>query len=136
MEKQIEVNGVTIELTDEQVNRIFEQTKVKNTKELVKQEILEMLEKYKSNVRFLTESYKVSKYPTSRFKILDENGDWLFTIVYDSKNQHFWYSYYRVYSVFLNKYSINIDDFQEVMKSILEEHLNLMEATPYNQRPF
>ena len=136
MEKQIEVNGVTIELTEDQVKRILEQTKVKNTKELVKQEILEMLEKYKSNVRFLTESYKVSKYPTSRFKILDENGDWLFTIVYDSKNQHFWYSYYRVYSVFLNKYSINIDDFQEVMKSILEEHLNLMEATPYNQRPF
>ena len=136
MEKQIEVNGVTIELTEDQINRILEQTKVKNTKELVKKEILEMLEKYKSNVRFLTESYKVSKYPTSRFKILDENGDWLFTIVYDSKNQHFWYSYYRVYSVFLNKYSINIDDFQEVMKSILEEHLNLMEATPYNQRPF
>ena len=130
MEKQIEVNGVTIELTDEQVNRIFEQTKVKNTKELVKQEILEMLEKYKSNVRFLTESYKVSKYPTSRFKILDENGDWLFTIVYDSKNQHFWYSYYRVYSVFLNKYSINIDDFQEVMKSMLEEHLSLNGITP------
>ena len=136
MEKQIEVNGVMIELTDDQVKKILEQTKIKNTKELVKQEILEMLEKYKSNVRFLGENYKVSKYPTYRFKILDENGDWLFTIVYDSKNQHFWYSYYRVYSVFLNKYSINIDDFQEVMKSILEEHLNLMEATPYNQRPF
>ena len=131
MEKQIEVNGVMIELTEDQVKKILEQTKIKDTKELVKQEILEMLEKYKSNVRFLTESYKVSKYPTSRFKILDENGDWLFTIVYDSKKQRFLYSYYRVYSVFLNKYSINIDDFQEVMKSILEEHLNLKGVTPY-----
>ena len=135
-DKTIEVNGVTIVLTEDQVNKILEQTKVKDTKELVKQEILEMLEKYKSNVRFLDENYKVSKYPTSRFEIFNEEGKWLFDINYNSKNQHFWYSYYRVYSVFLNKYSINIDDFQEVMKSILEEHLNLMEATPYNQRPF
>jgi hypothetical protein len=41
MEKQIEVNGVTIELTEGQVKKILEQTKVKNTKELVKQEILD-----------------------------------------------------------------------------------------------
>jgi len=129
MERQIEVNGVTVELTEDQVKKILEQTKVK--KELVKKEILEMLEKYKSNVRFLDENYKVSKYPTSRFEILDKNGDWLFTIDYDSKNQRFWYSYHRVWMVFNGKHSINIDVFQEVMKSILEEHLNLKEATPW-----
>ena len=130
MEKQIEVNGVMIELTDDQIKKVLEQTKVKNPKELVKQEILEMLEKYKSNVRFLDENYKVSKYPTSRFEILNENGDWLFTIDYDSKNQRFWYSYHRVWMVFNSKHSINKDDFQEVMKSILEEHLNLKGLTP------
>ena len=130
MEKQIEVNGVTIVLTDEQVNRILEQTKVKDTKELVKQEILEMLEKFKTNVRFLDENCNVSKYPTSRFEILNEEGKWLFDIDYDSKNQLFWYSYYRILAIFLEKYSINIDDFQEVMKSILEEHLNLKGVTP------
>ena len=131
MEKQIEVNGVTIELTDEQVNRILEQTKIKVRKELVKQEILEMLEKYKSNVRFIDENYNVSKYPTSRFEILNENREWLFDINYDSKNPDFWYSRYHVYDVFLDKYSINHNDFQEVMKSILEEHLNLKGVTPY-----
>ena len=130
METKIEVNGVTVELTEGQVNKILEQTKVKDTKELVKQEILEMLEKYKSNVRFLDENCEVSKYPTSRFEILDKNGDWLFDIDYDSKNQHFWYSYYRVWSVFSFKYSINYNDFQEVMKSILVEHLNLNGVTP------
>ena len=130
MEKQIEVNGVTIELTDEQVNRILEQTKIKVRKELVKQEILEMLEKYKSNVRFLDENCNVSKYPTSRFEILDKNGEWLFDIDYDSKNPRFLYSFYRVWIVFFAKYSINYDDFQDIMKSILEEHLNLKEATP------
>ena len=130
MEKQIEVNGVMIELTDDQIKKVLEQTKIKNPKELVKKEILEMLEKYKSNVRFLDENYKVSKYPTSRFEILDEKGDWLFTINYDSKNQRFWYSYHRVWMVLNGRYTINYDDFQEVMKSILEECLNLKGVTP------
>jgi hypothetical protein len=127
MERQIEVNGVMIELTDGQVKKILEQTKVKDAKELVKQEILEMLEKYKSNVRFLTENCEVSNYPTSRFEILNEDGKWLFDIDYDSKTPHFWCSYYNVYD---EKYSINYDDFQEVMKSILVEHLNLNGVTP------
>ena len=130
MEKQIEVNGVTIELTEDQVKKVLEQTKVKNTKELVKKEILEMLEKYKSNVRFLDEIYKVSKYPTSRFEIFNDDGYWLFEIDYDSKNQRFWYSYHRVWMIFNDKYSINRNDFQEVMKSILEEYLNLKGVTP------
>ena len=130
-DKTIEVNGVTIELTEDQVNKILEQTKVKDTKELVKQEILEILEKHKSNVRFIDENYNVSKYPTSRFDILNEEGKWLFDIDYDSKNQHFWYSYYRILVIFRDKYSINYDDFQEVMKSILEEHLNLKGVTPH-----
>ena len=129
-DKTIEVNEVTIVLTDDQVNKILEQAKIKDTKELVKQEILEMLEKYKSNVRFLDENYKVSKYPTSRFDILNENGEWLFDIDYDSKNQHFLYSYYRNIIFLKLKYLINHDDFQEVMKSILEEHLNLKGVTP------
>ena len=130
MEKQIEVNGVTIELTKDQVNKILEQTKIKNAKELIKQEILEMLEKYKSNVRFLDENCEGSKYPTSRFEIFNENGEWLFDIDYDSKNPRFLYSYYRILAIFRENYSINYDDFQEVMKSILEEHLNLKGVTP------
>ena len=129
-DKTIEVNGVTIELTDDQVKKILEQTIIKDTKELVKQEILEILEKYKSNVRFIDENYNVSKYPTSRFEILDKNGNWLFTIDYDSENPDFLYSYYSVLDAFNVKYSINYNDFQEVMTDILEEHLNLKGVTP------
>ena len=129
-DKTIEVNGVTIVLTEDQVNKILEQTNIKDTKELVKQEILEMLEKYKSNVRFLDENCNVSKYPTSRFEILNENGEWLFDIDYDSKNPRFLYSYYRIFIFLKLKYLINYDDFQEVMQSILEEHLNLNGVTP------
>ena len=136
MEKQIEVNGVTIELTDDQVNKILGQTKVKDTKELVKQEILEMLEKYKSNVRFLDGYFHVTKYPTSRFAILNEDGKWLFDIDYDSKNPHFCYSYFNIGNYFCDKYQINHDNIQEAMKDILDECLKLKGATPIGIKNF
>ena len=133
MKQEIKLSGgISITLDENQKKELLEllNNNEVNTKELVKQEILEMLEKYKSNVRFLDENYNVSKYPTSRFEILNEDGEWLFEINYDSENQRFLYSYYRVYSVFLDKYSINHNDFQEVMTDILEEHLNLKGVTP------
>ena len=136
MEKQIEVNGVTIELTDDQVNKILGQTKVKDTKELVKQEILEMLEKYKSNVKFLDGYFNVTKYPTSRFAILNEDGKWLFDIDYDSKNPHFCYSYFNIGNYFCDKYQINHDNIQEAMKDILDECLKLKGATPIGIKNF
>ena len=137
-DKTIEVNGVMIELTEDQIKKVLEQTKVKDTKELVKQEILEMLEKYKSNVRFLDSNHigLVSKYPSSRFDILDENGDWLFDIDYDTENKHFWYSYYGIYKVFHIKYSITCDDIKELIKNILEDHLNLKDVTPVCSRRY
>ena len=49
---------------------------------------------------FLDENCEVSDYPTSRFEILNEEGKWLFDIDYDSKNQHFWYSYHRILVIF------------------------------------
>ena len=134
MKQEIKLSGgISITLDENQKKELLEllNNNEVNTKELVKQEILEILEKYKSNVRFIDENYNVSKYPTSRFEILDKNGNWLFDINYDSENPDFWYSRYHVYDVFLDKYSINHNDFQEVMKSILEEHLNLKGVTPY-----
>ena len=136
MERQIEVNGVMIELTEDQVKKILEQTKVKDAKELVKQEILEMLEKYKSNVKFLDGYFNVTKYPASRVAILTEDGKWLFDIDYDSKNPHFWYSYFNIGNYFCDKYQINHNNIQEAMKDILDECLNLKGVTPIGIKNF
>ena len=131
MKQEIKLSGgLSITLDENQKKELLEQLNGSNKKELVKQEILEMLEKYKSNVRFLNEYGEISKYPTSRFEILNEDGKWLFDIDYDLKNPNFWYSYYRILVIFRDKYSINIGDFQEVMKSILKERLNLKDVTP------
>ena len=131
MKQEIKLSGgLSITLDDNQKKELLEQLNGTNKKELVKQEILELLEKYKSNVRFLTSDGKESKYPTSRFEIFNDKGGWLFDIDYNSKNKHFWYSYHRIYRLFSDKYTINCDDFHDVMKSTLEGHLNLKEVTP------
>ena len=134
MNQEIKLSGgLSITLDENQKKELLEQlTNAKDVKELIKQEILEIFEKHKSNIRFLDSNgiSLVSKYPSSRFEILNNKGEWLFDVDYDQKNPHFWYSYYRIHVFFTNKYSINYDDFQEVMKSILEEHLNLKDVTP------
>ena len=133
MKQEIKLSGgLSLTLDDNQKKELLEQlTNAKDVKELIKQEILDMLEQNKSNVSFLNSDGKETKYPTSRFEILNNEGMWLFDIDYNSENKHFCYSYYKIYEVFSIKYSINYDDLQEVMKDILEEYLNLKDVTPY-----
>ncbi len=131
MKQEIKLSdGLSLTLDDNQKKELLEQLTNSKVKELIKQEILDMLEQNKSNVRFLDSRESKSKYSTSRFEILNNKGEWLFDIDYDQKIPHFWYSYSRIYEFFTNKYSINHDDIQEVMESILEERLNLKDVTP------
>jgi hypothetical protein len=133
MNQEIKLSGgLSITLDENQKKELLEQlTNAKDVKELIKQEILDMLEQNKSNVSFLNSDESKSKYPTSRFEILNNKGEWLFDIDYDKKNPHFWYSYYRIYKFFTKKYSINYDVIQEVIKSILVGYLNLKDVTVY-----
>ena len=134
MKQEIKLSGgLSLTLDDNQKKELLEQLNETNKKELIKKELLDMLEKYKSNIRFLNSDGSESKYPTSNFLILDEKGDWLFNINYDTKNPHFFYSYYRIYNFFVNKYPISSYDFQEVMVILLEEYLNLNGVTPCAQ---
>ena len=129
---KIKLKEVEFELSEQDKLNLLKQLNVKiNVKELVKKKLLEMLEKYKSNVRFIRQDNKETNYSTSRFEILNEDNKWLFDIDYDEKNKHFWYSYDRIYKFFTNKYGIEYNDLQEVIESILNEHLNLKGVIPF-----
>jgi hypothetical protein len=134
MKQEIKLSGgLSITLDENQKKELLEQLNETSIDEVIKNDLLDMLEQNKSNVSFLNSDGSTSKHPNSRFEILNEEGEWLFDIDYDSKNPHFWYSYYRIYEFFTNKYSIKYDDIQEVMKSILVGHLNLKDVTPICQ---
>ena len=73
---------------------------------------------------------KISKIPTSRIELKNSNNEWLFDYNYDQKNQSFGYSYDRVYTIFMNKFSLEDVDRHRLMKSLVEKHFNLRDTQP------
>ena len=76
---------------------------------------------------------KISKIPTSRIELKNSNNEWLFDYTYDQKNQRFWYSYDRVYTIFKKKFLLQDVDIDRLMKSLVEKHFNLDGCQPVSQ---
>ena len=83
-----------------------------------------------SKTRFLGSDGDVSKTPTSRIILINSNNNWLFDYDYDQKNQHFYYSEYRVYNILKDKFSLKDVNIQLLMKSMADKHFNLNGVTP------
>jgi hypothetical protein len=74
----------------------------------------------------LTE-YRSEKYPDNRFWKNDEYG-----IVLELEKSGKLWVYYKIWDSFSMFFSSEYDDTQQVMKSVLEEHLKLGGITPHN----
>ena len=86
-----------------------------------------------SKTRFLDYNGKVSKTPTSRIKLRNSNSEWLFDYDYNTKNQHFRYSYFGVYEIFMKHFSLQDVDRHRLMKRLVEKHFNLMDTQPEHE---
>ena len=75
----------------------------------------------------------VSKTPTSRIKLRNSNSEWLFDYDYNTKNQHFRYSYFGVYEIFMKHFSLQDVDRHRLMKRLVEKHFNLMDTQPEHE---
>jgi hypothetical protein len=85
-----------------------------------------------SKTKFLDCAGFDSKTPTSRIELRNSNNDWLFDYDYNKKNIHFYYSYYHVYIILNNKFSLTDVDIAQLMKSMVNKHFNLHGVTPCN----
>jgi len=85
-----------------------------------------------SKTKFLDWIGNVSKTPTSTIELRDSNEGWLFNYNYnyDQKNQRCYYSYYRVYNIFMNQFSLHDDDRKRLMKGLVEKYFNLHDYRP------
>ena len=83
-----------------------------------------------SKTKFLDRNNNVSETPTSRIRLFNSNMAWLFDYDYDQKKQHFCYSYCRVYTIFMNQFSLQDVDRHRLMKSLVEKHFNLRDSQP------
>ena len=86
-----------------------------------------------SKTKFLDNNLNISKTPTNRIRLFNSNMAWLFDYNYDQKNQHFWYSYCRVYTIFMNQFSLQDVDRHRLMKSLVEKHFNLRDSQPIKE---
>lgn len=73
---------------------------------------------------------KVSRKKTSRIEVLDKNGKLLLDYDTDLRNPHFWYHYDRVYYILRDQFSLESDEIQSLMKSIVEEQYKMKGTTP------
>ena len=72
----------------------------------------------------------ISEMPTSIIELRDSNDNWLFDYDYDQKNQHFYYSYDRVYDIVDKRFSLKVIEFEKYMKIIVEKYFNLTGVIP------
>ena len=103
----------------EEFNKFFEEN------------IFPLIDYSKTKFLNINSYYNSSKTPTSRIELRDSNNEWLFDYNYDQKNQHFYYSYDRVYTIFKRKFSLQDDDRHRLMKSLVEKHFKLRDTQPY-----
>ena len=110
-----ELEGKTVP-TQEEFNKFFEEN------------IFPLIDY--SKTKFLDNNGKVSLTPTSRIELNNSDNKWLFDYNYEQKNQDFYYSYLRVYTIFQNQFSLEDVDRHRLMKSLVEKHFNLGNTQP------
>ena len=81
-----------------------------------------------SKTKFLDCDGCASKTPTSRIRLKNSDGNWLFDYNYDQKNQHFYYSYDRVYDIVDKRFSLKVIEFEKYMKIITEKYFDLTDV--------
>ena len=124
---QIDVNGIKITLTDQQLREIADQQKKLKTKEEMFLELISGIDVNQPMVDF-------EKYPNFLFWF-DKDGKYI--CEYDWKNGHFWFSYRNVWSVFESEFSLNYLETKKFLNGMVEEHFKLKGVTTgllYNHR--
>jgi hypothetical protein len=79
-----------------------------------------------------------TRFPTknsfSGIQLYNSKGEWLFDYDYNPKNPHFWYQFNRVNCVLRDKFSLQDEEFQSIMKSLVESHFKMNGITPCRVR--
>ena len=83
-----------------------------------------------SKTKFLDNNKDVSNTPTSRIELRDSDDNWLFDYNYGQKNHWFWYSYVRVYIIFIRQFSLQDVDRHRLIKGVVEKYFNLRDTQP------
>ena len=70
--------------------------------------------------------------PAKRFPdiIIYSIGDQSY-VNYYQKTKHFYYSYYKIYSILKSEFGLNVQKIKELIQGMVDEHLKLGVVTPF-----
>lgn len=120
---EIDINGVKITLTKEQLEEIARQTQKVSKKEEMEKEFLNLW-------NGCTLKFDFEKYSQSIFLMKD--GKYFFE--QDFKRNYLWCSYNNVWSIFESKYGLEYNEIQSFIRDMVEQHFKLGGLTPYLQK--
>ena len=81
---------------------------------------------------FLNENGYTSNLPTNRIELRKPKDEWMVDICFTGKNKHFWVSYFRVWKIFKDKYSLQDNDITKLMKNQVKIRFGLNDVTPHS----
>jgi len=100
------------------------------TQEEFDKTFLELLGKCIKTV-FLDEDGYPCSVPTNRIELRNSDDKWLFDIQFTGK-EHFWFRYEWVWLILQDKYSLQYNDIQRLMKNQVNTLFGLADITPHS----
>jgi len=73
---------------------------------------------------------EISKKKTARIEVLNSNGNWLLDYSTDPENSYFWYQFDRVYIILQSHFSLQDEEIQSLMKSMVDTQYKMKGVTP------
>ena len=133
------------ELTIEEARKIYSSSDslkslmlTKFTKEELERNEITQSEFDKKFIELLgkcTKTIFLNKYgdisPTNRIELRNIDDEWMFDILFTGKNKHFWVSYFRIWKIFANTYSLQDDAIQRLMKNQVNTVFGLDDITSH-----
>ena len=86
-----------------------------------------------TNTVFLDEYGNISSVPTNHIELRNSDDDWMFDIQFTGETKHFWASYWRVWTIFEDKYHLQAADIKRLMKNQMKLRFGLDDVTPKYQ---
>jgi hypothetical protein len=86
-----------------------------------------------SKMRFLDRNNNISQIPTTRIRLSDSNGKWLFNYDYNHEDPHFHYSYDRIYCLLKKEFNFTEEEIYDFMKTIELVYFDLYNVKPLKQ---
>jgi len=126
----VELSTNLLHIITDRLESTFQVTKTnKDSQEEFNKAFNEILEG--STQRYLNiKTDEVSTEKTTRIQVLNKDGEWLIDYAIDTKNPHFYYRYSRIYTILRIQFSLQDEEIQSLVKSLMGTQYKMKGVTP------